>query len=294
MAGRRIFISYRRGDATIYAGRLYDALSARAGEDDVFMDVDALEPGVDFVEHIEREVGSCEILVALIDRGWVDVTDAEGRRRLEDPNDFVRLELSTGLARDIRVIPVLVQGATMPRADELPDDLKSLARRNALEIADLRWRHDFARLWEVVEKVLEGASVPRAIELSGVRNFVPPPPAERECEDDDEPCPLVFVQEQPKSGVEYPVEDGMTVGRTNADILFADPQISRRHAVVRLSGPRPVVEDLGSTNGTFVNGEQITEPRELEIGDEVRFGMTAWRLRPAAVGTRVARRPAPG
>jgi hypothetical protein len=276
MAARRIFISYRRGDATIYAGRLYDGLSARLGEDDVFMDVDALEPGVDFVEHIEREVGSCQILIALIGRDWVSVTDADGRRRLDDPQDFVRLELATGLRRDIRVIPVLIQGATMPRADELPDDLKPLARRNAIEIGDLRWRQDFQRLWEVVEKVLEGASVPRAIELSGVRNFVPPPDP---LPDEDDARPLVFVQEQPVSGPEYPVADGMTIGRTSGDVLIADPQVSRCHAVVRLPGPRPVLEDLGSTNGTFVNGEQISGPRELELGDEVRFGTVAWRLR---------------
>src|SRR3712207_7691642 len=158
MGGRRIFIRYRRGESTIYAGRLYDGLSARLGDQDVFMDVDAIEPGVDFVEYIEREVGACEILIALIGRDWATVTDAQGVRRLDDPQDFVRLELATGLRRDIRVIPVLVQGATMPRADELPEDLKPLARRNALEIADLRWRQDFQRLWEVVEKVLEGAS----------------------------------------------------------------------------------------------------------------------------------------
>ena len=291
MAGRRIFISYRRGESTIYAGRLYDGLSARVGEDDVFMDVDALEPGVDFVEHIEREVGSCQILIALIGRDWVDVTDAEGNRRLEDPQDFVRLELATGLGRDIRVIPVLVQGARMPRAEQLPDDLKPLARRNALEIADLRWRHDFARLWEVVEKVLEGASVPRAIELSGVRNFVPPPepeatvaeplPEPEPAPDPSAACPLVFVQEQPDAGREVPVADGMTIGRTSGDVLIPDPQVSRRHAVVRLNGPHPVLEDLGSTNGTFVNGEQLTAPRELQLGDEVRFGTVAWRLQPA-------------
>jgi hypothetical protein len=291
VAGRRIFISYRRGESTIYAGRLYDGLSARVGEDDVFMDVDALEPGVDFVEHIEREVGSCQILIALIGRDWVDVTDAEGNRRLEDPQDFVRLELATGLGRDIRVIPVLVQGARMPRAEQLPDDLKPLARRNALEIADLRWRHDFARLWEVVEKVLEGASVPRAIELSGVRNFVPPPepeatvaeplPEPEPAPDPSAACPLVFVQEQPDAGREVPVADGMTIGRTSGDVLIPDPQVSRRHAVVRLNGPHPVLEDLGSTNGTFVNGEQLTAPRELQLGDEVRFGTVAWRLQPA-------------
>ena len=288
MPGRRIFISYRRGDTTIYAGRLFDSLCMLAGDDEVFMDIDAIEPGADFVEHIEREVGACEVLIALIGRDWLEARDAEGRRRLEDPDDWVRLELKTGLQRDIRVIPVLVQGATMPRADELPDDLRRLARRNALEIGDIRWRYDFQRLWEVIEKVLEGASVPKAIELSGVRNFVPPP----EPETGERAVPLVFVQEKPVAGDEHPVEDGMTIGRTEGDVLLPDPQVSRRHARIRLDGPKPVIEDLGSTNGTFVNGEQVTEPRELDVGDLVRFGTVAWRLKPAPAGTQVAPRPA--
>ena len=302
MPGRRIFISYRRGPTTIYAGRLFDSLCARVGDNEVFMDIDAIEPGADFVDHIEREVGACEVQIALIGRDWLDARDAEGRRRLDDPEDWVRIELRTGLNRDIRVIPVLVQGATMPRAGELPDDLKKLARRNALEIGDVRWRYDFERLWQVVEKVLEGASVLKAIELSGVRNFVPPPPgafetgeqrpAEPQDEDEDEPCALVFVQEKPAAGPEHPVEDGMTIGRTDGDVMIADPQVSRRHARVTLDGGRVVIEDLGSTNGTFVNGERIDEPRELEVGDLVRFGMAAWRLKPAPVATRMAPRPA--
>jgi hypothetical protein len=298
MPGRRIFISYRRGPTTIYAGRLHDSLCMRLGDEDVFMDVDAIEPGADFVDHIEREVGSCEILIALIGRDWIDARDDEGRRRLEDPDDWVRLELETGLNRDIRVIPVLVQGATMPRAHELPGDLAKLARRNALEIGDTRWRYDFDRLMEVVEKVLEGNSVPQAIELSGVRNFVPPPqpePAaadEKEDEDDDGGIALVFVQEKPDAGGEHPVEDGMTIGRTDGDVLLPDPQVSRRHAVVRLDDDsRPVIEDLGSTNGTYVNEEPVTGPRRLEVGDVVRFGAVAWRLKPAPEGTKVAPRP---
>ena len=284
MAARRVFISYRRGETTIYAGRLFDGLTAELGADQVFMDVDAIEPGADFVEHIEREVGACEILIALIGRNWVDVTDAEGQRRLEDPQDFVRLELSTGLSRDIRVIPVLVQGARMPRAEQLPDDLKSLARRNALEIEDIRWRYDFARLVEVIQKVNQGVSVGKAIETSGVRSFVPPPAAAAAEQ-------FVFVEEKPFAGKERPVKDGMTIGRTDADVLLADPQVSRRHALVRLVDSRPVVEDLGSTNGTYVNEEPVTEPRELAVGDLVRFGTNAWRLRCAEVGTQVAPRP---
>ena len=289
MPGRRIFISYRRGDTTIYAGRLFDSLCALAGDDEVFMDIDAIEPGADFVDHIEHEVGSCEVLIALIGRDWLDARDARGERRLDDPDDWVRLELKTGLERDIRVIPVLVQGASMPRAGELPDDIAKLARRNALEIGDVRWRYDFQRLWEVVEKVLEGASVGRAIELSGVSNFIPPPPEGPE--PGEAGASFVFVQEKPVAGAEHPVEDGMTIGRTDGDVLLPDPQVSRRHARVRLEGDRPVVEDLGSRNGTYVNDEQVTEPRSLEVGDLVRFGTVAWRLRPAAVGTEVAPRP---
>jgi hypothetical protein len=288
MPGRRIFISYRRGDTTIYAGRLHDSLCTRLGDEEVFMDLDAIEPGADFVEHIEREVGSCEVLIALIGRDWVDARDADGARRLEHPDDWVRLELETGLNRDIRVIPVLVQGATMPRADELPGDLAKLARRNALEIGDTRWRYDFDRLMEVIEKVLEGNSVPKAIELSGVRNFVPPPQPEPAPDDD---VPLVLVQEKPFPGKEHPLEDGLTLGRTDADVLLPDPQVSRRHAVLRLGDGGPTIEDLGSTNGTFVNDEQVNGPRKLEVGDLVRLGAVAFRLKPAPEGTRVAPRP---
>ena len=292
MPGRRIFISYRRGESTIYAGRLHDSLCMRLGDEEVFMDLDAIEPGADFVDHIEREVGSCEVLIALIGRDWVDARDADGRRRLEDPDDWVRLELETGLNRDIRVIPVLVQGATMPRSDELPGDLAKLARRNALEIGDTRWRYDFDRLMEVVEKVLEGNSVPKAIELSGVRNFIPPP----EPPEPPEPAgladvPLMLVQEKPFPGKEHAVEDGLTLGRTDADVLLPDPQVSRRHAVLRLEDEGPTIEDLGSTNGTFVNDEQIEGPRRLEVGDLVRLGAVAFRLKPAPEGTRVAPRP---
>jgi hypothetical protein len=306
MPGRSIFISYRRGDTTIYAGRLYDSLCMRLSEEEVFMDLDKIEPGADFVEHIEREVGACQVLIALIGRDWIDARDADGQRRLEDPADWVRIELETGLNRDIRVIPVLVQGATMPRADELPGDLAKLARRNALEIGDTRWRYDFDRLMEVIEKVLEGNSVPKAIELSGVRNFVPPPTAgdgkahdpdtrapaaEPEREPDTGLLPLVLVQEKPVEGREHRLEGDLTLGRTDADVLLPDPQVSRRHAAIRLEDGTPVIEDLGSTNGTFVNGEQISEPRRLEVGDQVRLGAVALRLKPAAEGTQMAPRP---
>jgi formylglycine-generating enzyme required for sulfatase activity len=156
----RIFISYRRADSAGYAGRLYDRLSQRVGQDRIFMDIDTIEPGLDFVQVIEEAVGSCDALIVLIGRQWLTVTDATGRRRLDNPQDFVRLEVATALERNIRVIPVLVGGATVPHSTDLPDALRRLARRNALEISDTRFHHDVDRLIETLEKVL-GVTEPR-------------------------------------------------------------------------------------------------------------------------------------
>jgi hypothetical protein len=95
----------------------------------IFMDVDNLDPGVDFFEAIEASVGSCDVLIAVIGKRWLISSDEEGRRRLDNPDDLVRLEIAAALKRNIRVIPVLVDGALMPRSSDLPDDLKLLVRR---------------------------------------------------------------------------------------------------------------------------------------------------------------------
>jgi hypothetical protein len=150
----RVFISYRRADCAGHAGRLYDHLVERFGDNSVFMDIDAIEPGVDFGERIEKAVGSCSVLIALIGDEWLDIADSAGRRRLDSPTDLVRSEIAGALRRsDLRVIPVLVEGAAMPLPEQLPDELKPLARRNALELSDARWRYDADRLIEVVERV---------------------------------------------------------------------------------------------------------------------------------------------
>ncbi len=151
----RIFISYRRDDSPAYAGRLFDQLSARFGESQVFMDVDTLEPGVDFVQRIEESVGSADVLIAVIGRGWASAVDESGHRKLDNPHDFVRIEVGGALRRNIRVIPVLVAGARMPTAEELPDDLDALTRRNGLEISDTDWRSGTERLFVAIEHVLD-------------------------------------------------------------------------------------------------------------------------------------------
>ncbi|MBA3804430.1 MAG: SUMF1/EgtB/PvdO family nonheme iron enzyme [Acidobacteria bacterium] len=148
-----IFICYRRDENSAHAGRLYDRLTAHFGDEQIFMDIDYIEPGEDFVQVIEEAVGSCEILIALIGRSWLTSSNETGRR-LDNPNDFVRLEIAAALARNVRVIPMLVQGAQMPRPQDLPEDLMPLSGRHALELSDVRWKHDVDQLIGLLEKVL--------------------------------------------------------------------------------------------------------------------------------------------
>jgi hypothetical protein len=149
-----IFVNYRRDDSAGHAGRLFDRLSGRF-PDRVFMDIDKIEPGIDFVGVIEEAVGCCEVLIVVIGRAWLSATDAAGRRRLDNPSDFVRLEIAAALDRSIRIIPVLVEGAVMPAPEELPPELARLTRRNAIELSDARWTFDVDRLLQTIEGVLQ-------------------------------------------------------------------------------------------------------------------------------------------
>jgi ankyrin repeat protein len=137
-----IFIGYRREDSAGHAGRLFDRLVAQFGAAQVFRDVDTVDAGADYVEAVRQKVEACDVLLALIGPRWLSATDADGRWRLADEQDLVRVEITTALARNARVIPVLLQGATMPRASDLPGALTALARRNAVQIRDTHFDHD--------------------------------------------------------------------------------------------------------------------------------------------------------
>ena len=150
----RIFISYRRVDSEGYAGRIYDRLAPHFGADAIFMDVDAIPAGMDFVEVLEDAVNSCDLLIALIGRQWLNLKDEHGKRRLDYPEDFVRIEIAAALKRGIRVIPVLLGGTQMPSDDELPDNLKELARRNALDINHNTFKADTHRLLDELQQAL--------------------------------------------------------------------------------------------------------------------------------------------
>jgi TIR domain len=155
-----IFISYRREDSAPYAGRLYDRLSARFGADNVFMDVDDIPPGADFATQISATVASCDALIAVIGSNWLTVPDANGRLRLTDPNDFVGLELASALRRDALVIPALVGGGVMPSAEELRDDLRELAHKNAVTLHDDNFQRDADIIIQALEKRLASSENP--------------------------------------------------------------------------------------------------------------------------------------
>jgi hypothetical protein len=182
-----VFISYRREDTAGYSGRIYDHFRDRFGEKNVFIDVDTIQPGEDFVQVIEEKVGACDALVAVIGKQWVSVLDEAGKRRLDDPHDFVRLEIAAALARNVRVIPVLVGGAHMPRLEELPEALAGLLRRNAIELSDTGFQQLLPRLIQAVEAAGAAAhpegvpesAAPRPVPVVATPARVQPPSAKR-------------------------------------------------------------------------------------------------------------------
>src|SRR6185437_6808061 len=158
-----IFLSYRRDDSGGHVGRLHDALSARFGSQRIFVDIDHIGAGQDFVQVVDDAVARCAVLLVVIGKRWAG-TGRIGKRRIDNPGDFVRLEVAGGLRRQgLRVIPVLVGGATMPGPSELPDDIKELARRNAFELSDTRWKEDIARLIAQLDLALGPAATPRTV-----------------------------------------------------------------------------------------------------------------------------------
>jgi hypothetical protein len=141
-----IFICYRREDSVGHTGRLFDRLVQHYGRERVFMDLDGIAPGEDFVEAIQRRVGACDVELVVVGPAWARAADSAGRRRLEDPDDFVRLEVLAALNRDVRVIPVLVGGAVMPGAADVPDALRAFVRRQAFELSDRSFHDSVSRL----------------------------------------------------------------------------------------------------------------------------------------------------
>ena len=152
-----VFISYRREDGGGYAGRLFDVLSAHFGKENTYMDLDTIEGGDNFIAVIEEKINLSDVLVAVIGTRWLTVTGENGKRRLDNTGDFVRHEIAKALERGIRVIPVLVGGAAMPRAEDLPDDLRPLCQHQAMDIRDSHFHPDARQLTDVLHRDFQGS-----------------------------------------------------------------------------------------------------------------------------------------
>ncbi|HKY26640.1 MAG TPA: toll/interleukin-1 receptor domain-containing protein [Pyrinomonadaceae bacterium] len=158
----KIFLSYRRSDSAYVAANLSDKLQQRFGRDSVFFDVDTIPLGVDFREYIGNAVGQCDVLLAIIGDQWVRSVDAQGNRRIDNPSDFVRVEIESALKRNIPVIPVLVGETEMPSAEDLPEAIQSIVYRNATELRagrDLRQHVDL--LIQGLESLFNLKSIPQ-------------------------------------------------------------------------------------------------------------------------------------
>jgi hypothetical protein len=149
----KIFINYRRGIEQGTVGRLYDQLESVFGRDRIFIDVDSILAGKDFAEEISERVAECDIFLAALGRGWADVQDEHGHRRLDDPNDWVRIEIESALRQEKHIIPIMVDGAEMPRAEKLPPSLAAFVRRNAVRLTHERFRADVQGLVAVIGKL---------------------------------------------------------------------------------------------------------------------------------------------
>ena len=146
MAPNKLFISYRRDDSAGYSGRVHDRLQREFGGNLLFMDVNSIPLGVNFSKVLVEEVAKCDVLLAVIGPGWLDARDEKGHRRLENPDDFVRIEIGTALKRGIPVIPILLEGTRVPKADQLPEDLKELSLHNGLNVRHASFSDDMDRL----------------------------------------------------------------------------------------------------------------------------------------------------
>ncbi|MGE5463460.1 MAG: toll/interleukin-1 receptor domain-containing protein [Syntrophothermus sp.] len=165
---KRIFISYRRSDSAGHAGRLYDYLKNYFGAERIFFDADTIRPGANFEQKISDELDRSEAMLALIGNQWLDSKDKDGNRRLESAHDYVRFEVETALAKNIQLIPVLLQGTQMPSPGMLPETLGGLSMHNAIRLNDDHWNSDCKLLAEIIKSTL---NISRSIQERKIRRY---------------------------------------------------------------------------------------------------------------------------
>jgi hypothetical protein len=271
----RVFVSYRRADTAQIAGRVFDGLVASYGIDNVFKDVDSIPLGADFRVVIRESISKCDVMIILIGQHWLDAPGETGRR-LDDANDFVRLEIEEALRNGVRVIPLLVDGASMPRDVQLPETLRELAYRNATIVRpDPDFHRDMGRVVEAIGK-------PTVIASSHGRS-----------ETDENWHPEIDSHYQirivsgPMGGRIFPLHrTRMIVGRgRDCDIVLEREVYCSRVGFDLVWDGDKLTFSVRSMARTpvFVNDcKASTEPIHLASGDFIRLGETV--LRYEAVG----------
>ena len=307
MAGT--FISYRREDAAGYAGRLRESLERKLGAARVFRDVDTLRPGQDFVQAIEARLADCAVMLAVIGREWAGARDLAGSRRLDEPFDFVRIEIAAALARpEVLVVPVLVEGASMPTSSELPDNLKALTRRHAVSLRDETWDADVDRLVNVIEGAIASRDPSRAdAPISAAQMWVAaalavvivgllvfngrrprPDAAEAPAAGNGNAAPPVSAA----VGTPYTIDVPRLAEVAFEDVVYA---VATGNVVMRDDGPelrlRIRVMNFGRNGVNFwddsfrlaAGGEVLTPTsslNEIAPGNSLRYGIVTFKLRP--------------
>jgi TIR domain len=222
---QRIFISYRRQDSRGDAGRIYDRLRPEFGEAGLFMDVSDIRLGVNFVKVLRDEVAKCDVLLAVMGPGWLDAKDDDGSCRLDNPNDFVRVEIAAALARDIPVIPILLEGTRMPKASLLPVDLQELSQRHGLDVRHTSFRPDIDKLITALKRnynVDTPVPPPTPPPVTSVAESIPTDSAKRATPNTND---LIILEEitMPKPSVFKPLAstlNGIWDGVPTADLVI--------------------------------------------------------------------------
>jgi hypothetical protein len=260
MRNRQIFVNYRRSDAAGAAGRLTDALGARFGRSSVFMDVDAIPPGADFVEFLERVVASSTVMLVVIGRAWLRSQGEEGQRRLDNPTDFVRVEIETALGRGLPLIPVLVDDAPFPREEDIPPSLRPLLYRQAVSLRHSSFQADVDHLAENLSQILgeaqggPGAAVRRASETWGnrLRTWL----GQFSVGKSDQPTPTVEQGSLPQDSIFERLQDLVREARRSKIAL---PDILARIEKVSsdLLGDGATIQELEEHLGAFPTGKTL-------------------------------------
>ncbi len=249
-----IFISYRREDSAGWTGRLAERLRQQFGAESIFMDIDTIQPGTDFTEALRSAVGACDVLLAMIGPEWSIIKNAEGQIRLEDPNDWMRIELMTALSRNIPIIPVLVGGASLPKTSALPDDLRKLFHYQSYELTDKRWEYDATQLIQILEKVVHGVKPKGYL----ARTLLTPPSMW---------AALGVLGLLLVGSILFlkSLEDSQMSGSKTSPTMMVTPASERKvgHAVD--TSQVPASGETAETEGTAANEPSTANQRELEL-----------------------------